>query len=324
MKHAAFLISFLIVGIQTYAAEPTYVASVANPNDYTLFATSGWDGNWYVGYDTCWIKKLPAIPAGDYSRAFIGARLGRMKLSGEGKTMWEKKPLPGEIYMALASTPIWSPESHVALTSTEQIPLEGDYETALEGTGESQWFWVEVPISSVNVKGDNYLALWSPTPELITISSSPVLAAAWGSRSQDTWLLRNIQGTPPQTSGPIGDSISYFDPAMALKLIPRDSSHPLKVQIAHWSNGIGERPRAVITARVEGDSIEKIWLEYFVESKNIWVRTGRTLYHPPFILSLDPMQLPHGRLQLRVVASNVWEERGESSAFKINVSTSTL
>src|SRR4051812_24400091 len=66
---------------------PVFVAKASNPNDYSLFANGGWDGNWYVGYNTCWIKKLPAIPLGHYARAYIGAKLGRMKLNSNPKNI---------------------------------------------------------------------------------------------------------------------------------------------------------------------------------------------------------------------------------------------
>src|SRR5206468_924344 len=100
--------------------------------DFVLFANGGWDGNWYVGYNTCWIQQLP-VPKGAYRRAFIGARLGRMKSQPEpGKPSWEKKALPGEIYMAIASTPAWTREQSHFLVDGRDIPLEPDPENAIE------------------------------------------------------------------------------------------------------------------------------------------------------------------------------------------------
>ena len=52
---------------------PVIVEQVPNPNDYSLFANGGWDGNWYVGYNNGWIKKLPPIPTGRYAHAYLGA-----------------------------------------------------------------------------------------------------------------------------------------------------------------------------------------------------------------------------------------------------------
>src|SRR5438477_3405054 len=101
---------FLLPGLLWAAASdyPVFLTQVPNPNDYSLFANGGWDGNWYVGYNTCWIKKLPPIPTGEYSRAYMGAKLGRMKLVANPKNIWDKQPVPGTIYMAIASTTAWS------------------------------------------------------------------------------------------------------------------------------------------------------------------------------------------------------------------------
>jgi hypothetical protein len=324
----AVLITALASG--AFAAEPSvpppndypeYVSQLPNPNDYSLFANGGWDGNWYVGYNTCWIKKLPRIPTGDYTRAYIGAKLGRMKLSGNPKNAWDKYPVPGSIYIALSSTPAWAKDTHQQLITTEDIPLEGDYESAVEGTGEAQWFWVEVPLEAVSFSGDNYLALWSPTPALVSVSSSPLLAAGWGGKDQNTWLLRDVRGVPPRTPASFGTPITYFEPAMALKLIPRGPVHPMTVQIVNWTPGLPERPKPVVTARIQGDSISSAWLEHGDGSRP-WVKISRPLWKAPYILTVDPAKLPPGRVQLRVAVRNIWEEHGVSAPFTVDVSTS--
>ena len=59
---------------------PLFVSEIEDISKFGLFATSGWDGNWYVGYNHGWISKLPPIPERDsYERAYIGAMLGRAK-----------------------------------------------------------------------------------------------------------------------------------------------------------------------------------------------------------------------------------------------------
>jgi len=130
---------------------------------------------------------------------------------------------------------------------------------------ESQWFWAEVPLPYVNMNGDNFLALWSPTSRLLSVSSSPVLAAAGGGKDQDTWLTRDISGAPPRTpAASMGTPISYFQPALALKLIPKNTVHPVNVQVVDFKSGTGDHPNRW-TARVEGDSTESAWLEYFID-----------------------------------------------------------
>ena len=116
---------------------PLFIADLANPNDFSLFANGGWDGNWYVGYNNCWVQKL-AVPEGGYRRAFIGARLGRMKnYPPPGKAPWEKKADDGEIYMAISSTASWTRAQSFFLVGTGDIPLEPDLENAVEEAGES-------------------------------------------------------------------------------------------------------------------------------------------------------------------------------------------
>jgi hypothetical protein len=301
---------------------PVFVAKSPNPNDYNLFANSGWDGNWYVGFNTCWIKKLPPIPPGDYARAYVGAKLGRMKLIVNPTNVWDKRPIPGTIYTAIASTTAWSRDHSYLLTQTGMIPLEGDAESAIEGTGEAEWFWVEVPLRNVNLSGANYVALWSPTPALITVSSSPVLAASWGGKDQDTWLTRDIHGAPPSAPSQ-GTPISYFQPAIALKLIPKGPAHPIAIQVVDWKNTTGEHPKPVVSARVAGDSIERVWVEYFTDVNHTWSTVGRPLGKAPYVFTLDTARLPPGRVQLRVIAANIWEESTASSAFTVDVSTSS-
>src|SRR4051794_30165180 len=62
----SFLISLVIVSFFTVAVQavkpPVFMADLANPNDFSVFANGGWDGNWYVGYNTCWIQKLSVPP----------------------------------------------------------------------------------------------------------------------------------------------------------------------------------------------------------------------------------------------------------------------
>src|SRR3989344_6211664 len=115
-----------IFALPLAAQDPVFIADLSNPHDFELFANGGWDGNWYVGYNTCWVQKL-AVPPGKYARAYVGARLGRMKnYRPEGKAPWQKKAYEGEIYMGVSSTSSWSRDQSFFLTSTSDISLEPD------------------------------------------------------------------------------------------------------------------------------------------------------------------------------------------------------
>jgi len=132
MSRKAFVVTLIVLLTSVTHADapqpsdyPVYISKLPNPNDYNLFANSGWDGNWYVGYNTCWIKKLPFIQPGTYTRAYLGAKLGRMKLLPNTKNVWDKKPVPGAIYMAIASTTAWNSDHGFLLTTTEDIRWKG-------------------------------------------------------------------------------------------------------------------------------------------------------------------------------------------------------
>jgi len=316
---------------------PVFVAQIPNPNDYSLFANGGWDGNWYVGYNNGWIKKLPLIPPGNYARAYIGAKLGRMKTLPPVGRPPQFSPVPGELWMAVASTPSWKAGRRYRLTTTADIPLDGNAEYALENIGESEWFWTEVPLEAINYSGDNYLALWSPTPELISVSSAPVLAAAWGGKDVNTWIAKDIRGEPPMDAGAaLATGLSYFQPAMAIKLIPAEGGarqgrpaggpHPMKVRILAWQNGTPDHLKPVMTGSVDGESVERVWIEYNTAARhgdiveNPWTQIGRPLWKPPYMFSLEQSSLPKGKILLRMAAANLWEEQAASAPFEIEVS----
>jgi hypothetical protein len=82
-----------------------------------------------------------------------------MKLAPNTKNRWDKQPIPGTVYMAISSTNAWTRDRSFFVTSTEDIPLEGDAESAVDGTGESQWFWAEIP--------GHVRARWMDSPEWI-------------------------------------------------------------------------------------------------------------------------------------------------------------
>jgi hypothetical protein len=306
---------------------PAFVAQIPNPNDYSLFANAGWDGNWYVGYNNGWVKKLPPLPPGHYAHAYIGAKLGRMKTLPPVGRPPEFKPIPGEIWVSLAATSTWATSQRWKLTTTEDIPLDGSPEYAMENVGESEWFWTEIPIEALNFPGDNFMALWSTTPELVSVSSAPVLAAAWGGKDLNSWIIKNIKGEPPSNPAvSVASGISYFQPAMAIKLVPEGNPHPMHVRILDWQNGKPDHLKPVVTGSVEGESVERVWVEYkaSVRTGDVvrpqWTQVGRSLWKPPYAFSLDQGRLPQGKILLRLSATNIWEENAHSDPFEIEVS----
>jgi len=308
---------------------PLFFAARSNPNEYSVFANSGWDGNWYVGYNTAWVQQLPPLSPGSYSHAYIGAKLGRMKTLPPVGRPPVFNPIPGEIWMAISSTPSWKTNQRFKLTSTAEIPTEGSPEYPLEDVGESQWFWVEIPTNLVNFKGANFLALWSPSPDLISVSSAPVLAAALGGKDAGTWLINNLKGDLPITvKDPPGTPLTFFQPAIALKLIPTDApATPPVVHLISWEPGTPVHPKPVLTASIQGDSIERAWLEFAtsVRTGDVvhpgWKPLGRPLWKAPYTFTIPQELLSQGKVQIRVATVDVWERRAASDAFSIEVSS---
>jgi hypothetical protein len=299
---------------------PVYIAELSNLNDYCLFANSGWDGNWYVGFNVCWMEQLPSPPPGDYSRAFIGVKLGRMKTyTPSGKPSWEKEPIPGSIYVAVASTSAWKSSQKHLLTDTRDIPLEGDQTNALEGVGESCWFWTEVPLSEINYTGPNFVALWSPTEYLINASSSPIIAGGWGSQKVNSWMNSDVKGYAPLTpSTALKTPITMFEPAIALKLIPAGSEQNITVTIDSIKDGRYQTPQKTVTAAVSGDGIEKAWLELSSDGVT-WEKHGRCVYQPPFMFTLKPLRVAPGSWKMRCSASDVWGNAASSEPVEIKI-----
>jgi hypothetical protein len=128
-----------------------FVSLAGNINDFGRFADGGADENWYVGFNNAWIVQLPPAPIGEYSRAFIGARIGRAKTRVKpGGRVWDREPIPGKVYVAISPTPAFSADRSFFLAETSDIPLESDPRVFFPGTGHSEWFWTEIPAGMVS------------------------------------------------------------------------------------------------------------------------------------------------------------------------------
>ena len=301
---------------------PVYLAELSNLNDYSLFANGGWDGNWYAGFNVCWMEEIPAPPPGNYVRAFVGAKLGRMKTRPvAGKPVWEKEPIPGSIYLSLNSTPSWTQANSYFLVDTRDIPLEGDPENALEGVGESRWFWAEVPVNAVNQLGSSFLALWSPTEYFVSTASSPILAGGWGGgSSNNSWLNNDVRGYPPlNPAAALKTGISAFEPAIAVKLIPAGADQDIIIKVTQVAEGRAKTANKTLITSVTGEEIEKAWLEV-QSSTEPWKKHGRYVYSTPFSFTLKPELLPEGKIKVRVAASDIWGNKGSSDPIEMQVS----
>ena len=300
---------------------PVYLSQLSNLNDYCIFANGGWDGNWYVGFNVCWIEEMPIPPEGNYVRAYVGAKLGRAKTRVvSGKPGWEKEAIPGDIYVSLSSTPAWRSSQKYFLTDTGDIPLEGDAENALEGVGESRWFWTEVPVNAVSPDSPSYIALWSPTDFLMSTSSSPILAGGWGSQKVNSWLNNDVFGYAPlNPANARKTAISAFEPAIAVKLIPEGADQEIKVSIDAIKDGREKTSNKTLIVSVSGEEIEKAWLEISTDDKQ-WKKYGRPVYGSPYMFTMKTENLSEGRASIRCAAQDVWGNIGYSQKTEISIS----
>lgn len=301
------------------ANKAVFLADIANPNDFTLFANgAGWDGNWYVGYNTCWVVRLPPIPPGKFARAYVGARLGRMKTEPvPGRPPWERRPIPGEVQIAVATEPLWPQTRRFSLTSTENIPLEGDAENAVEGVGESRWFWVQVPLGFLSTEKDHYVALYSPTEALKDAARSPILAAGWGDVKSNTWLNSSVQGQPPITAAEaLKTGVSYFKPGIAIKLVAENTPAP-NVELKELSDSIVQE-KTLLAASVIGLDVESAWVEFSTNTKN-WHPATASLTAAPYVFTIKRERMPEGPVRLRVVARDISGGQGASRPVDVTV-----
>jgi len=317
---------------------PVYVSKMPL-GDYTLFATGGWDGNWYVGSNQAWIEKinLSGYKRSDFKRAYIGAKLGRMKsepLSPTGPT-WVRKAYKGTIYCAVSSTPSWLPGDYFLLTPTEDIPLQYDYENAIKEVGEARWFWTEIPVGKLNFSGDNYIIIWSPEEYLNSASSAPILAAAWGTKDVDTWINTSINpsGKPyliKDSAEALKTPVTIFEPAIALKLIPSSyddkSNVNGKIEISPPEDVSPSLPVKKVTVFISGVSnVERVWLEASDDGGKSWRKISPYLYQPPYILSINPSKdIPYrGKISIRGALEDIYGGRvfSRENFFEVKIST---
>jgi len=295
-----------------------YVSDLANPVEFTLFANTGWDGGWFVGHSKNWIQKIEIPENKDIIKAFIGAKLGRMKtIPVEEKPEWESTAVPGSLYISISSTPTMKNSEKYFLTTTEDIPYEGLPEVALKGVGESRWFWAEVPLDRINFGSSNYIAVWSNSKKLKDAGSTPIIAAGYDlkDKEKNTWLNPDADGKLPETASSGTKPISYFDPAIAVKLIPQNA-YSVYVHLKSISAAESDSGKLYFAATVSGVNIEKVWIEISIKGNN-WSRYNRYLYNTPYIFTLNPLTLPKERFQLRAGAMDELGNIGYSAVTEL-------
>jgi len=304
--------------VSTSSVLPTYVALSPDLNAFSRFADGGADANWYIGYNNAWIVKLPQAPAGDWARAFVGAKIGRAKTRPNLKKPWLREVLEGKIYIGISSIPSFAPEQSFFLAETADLPLEADPQAHVEGVGSAEWLWTEVPLSLVGFTRPNYLIIWSPTKYFLRASSSPILAASAAedpgeNKEPRAWNNRSISGVPPRIpSSSLETPLNNIYPALALKLVPASQ---FEINVSEFSFQRTGR-KAVVRFSVGGENVAEAWVEASRDQLD-WERVSQVLRRQPFQFSITAEKLPAAGRFLRGAARDAIGTTGFSAPFRI-------
>ena len=308
----------LAPSLSTSPIVPTIVTLAPSLHEYGRFADGGPDANWYVGFNNAWIVKLPPAPAGEFARAFIGAKLGRAKTRPMPDKPWLRETIPGKVYAGISSSPAWSSEQSFFLAETHDIPAEADPQARVDGVGAGEWFWAEVPMTQISFTGPNYLIVWSPTNYFTKASSAPILAATDleepGGETR-AWLNRSIQGVPPRSRGAsLETPLNTLAPAIAIKLVPPGPDEPA-VSVADFSVArVGKR--VVVRFSAAGEDVSEAWVEGSRDRLE-WQRVSRIQRRPPYQFSLPLEKAPAPGSYLRGAARDVSGALGISEGYMI-------
>ncbi len=286
---------------------PAYFSPEKNLSRHYLYADGGFHADWYVGYNNCWIIKLPPVPTGGFSRAFIGAKLGRAKIKS-WPASWDTEPIPGKIYMALNQAPTFNSDHTYFLVDAADLPREPLPNDSLDGVDSARWVWAEIPLSRVSSESDNYLALWSSSRYFTSASSAPIIAASMsGGEVEDVWLNRSIKGNAPSGEGVLETPISGIKPAIAIKLVPLNE---YKVYIKGFEAELTREEINVSFAAI-GEDIRAAWLEISYD-KFDWQRVTRYFFKAPYFWTFGREAVSKEMFYLRAAALDNLENVGYS------------
>ncbi|MFI5345472.1 MAG: hypothetical protein ACHQ51_03770 [Elusimicrobiota bacterium] len=290
--------------LSTSVVVPSLITLAPSINDYNRFADGGPDANWYVGFNNAWIVKLPPASAGEFQRAFIGAKIGRAKTRPNPDKPWIRELIQGKVYMGISQTPAWTSEQSFFLAETSDIPADADPQARVDGVGAAEWFWAEVPMSMVSFNAANYLIVWSPSNYFTHASSAPILAAAEaedsGTRETRAWNNRSILGVPPRSAAnSLETPINNIMPAMAIKLVPPGPDEPA-VSVNDLSVARADK-RVLVRFSAAGEDVSEGWVEVSRDRLD-WTRISKLQRRPPYIFALSPEKSPGPGQYLRGVA----------------------
>jgi hypothetical protein len=313
MKKTAVFLMFALYIICIHSKSVKYIALQPDLTQYYRYANGGLDGNWYVGYNSCWIVKLPPISTKGYEKAFIGTKLGRAKTYSLSHKPWIKVPFEGKFFMALSQNPQFFSKNTYLLLNNTDIPLETPQNDGLLRVESSKWFWVEVPPKKISSKNYNYLALWSESNNFTNKSISPIIAGAAVSGIKiSAWVNRSIKGTPPRNGNALQTPLNGITPAMAVKLVPKNN-RDVKIEEFKIKK---YKDKFIVKFLVKGTNIDRAWIEISYDD-TVWEKYSHFIFNPPYSVTFLKNELPDGVFYMRAAASDTFENKGYSRSIEL-------
>jgi hypothetical protein len=177
-----------------------------------------------------------------------------------------------------------------------------------------------VPVRFVSSEADNYVALYSPSQGLKDAAHAPVLAAGWGDTKNNTWLNSSVKGEPPfSREEALKTSVTYFEPAIAVKLVPANSGEvEVRLRGRPPEDDLVLEDKLELDAEVRGQDIRAAWVEFSTDTR-VWRRAGPALSGAPFVFTVKRDQLLEGANRVRVAAVDELENKGVSGTFTLHV-----
>lgn len=277
---------------------PVIIAEVENLNDFGLFATSGWDGNWYVGYNHVWVTRLSTAPEGGYAKAYLGAKLGRAKnvirrqLERVRNHFERLKNLPKDEreisakqlkYESFKEIRKKIKELEKKLSSPHSGKIYIGINSSPQWNKKHSFFLVSE--KDIPLEGDPEEALegvgearwfWVEVPLSLVSFDKENYVAIWSpdenlNSAQVSPILASAWGSKEANTwldqeskgkppSSLSRSVTIFEPALVIKLVPPNEKK-VSVEILNIGDGEEIKEKRVVTASVSGGDIVKAWLE---------------------------------------------------------------
>ncbi|MEF3279479.1 MAG: hypothetical protein K6357_00715 [Elusimicrobiota bacterium] len=290
-----------------------YVSLIKDLNDYYLYANGGFHADWYIGYNNAWIVKLPPMDIKNYSRAYVGVKMGRTKNktypTSDDTDVYESK-----ILISVSQSSVFPSFSYVIAENSE-IPLEPLAGDSLKKVDSAKWFWVNVPLNRFSSEKDNYISVWAQSQDLSDSSKSPIIAAGYLEDGvENVWVNHSIKGAMPVNDSALEMAISGLKPAIVVKLI---AENDFKVVIKNFSYEFLD-DRYIYNWNVIGTDVYKSWIEISYDRLE-WKKYGDYVYSPPYFISFSSADMPKDIFYLRACATDIYENVGCSNHINMNL-----